>query len=175
MGPQFPERFNMAHYFLDARVEEGLGERTAVVHCVGDSVARHSYAEVQALANRLANRLRAGGVGVEDRVLIILPDGPLFAATFFAVLKLGAVVAMVNPELPADDYPYYLEYTRARALVCEEAFHERVRPASRHLRSILRAGGGLEGELAGQPPTFENEPTSKDDVAVWLFTSGSTG
>src|SRR5215471_6412408 len=153
--PQFPERFNMASYFLDGRIEEGLGDRTAIVHCVGDSMARVSYAEVQAQANRVANRLRAAGVGVEDRVLIVLPDGPLYAATFFGVLKLGAVVAMVNPELPADDYPYYLEYTRARALVCDEAFHERVRPASRHLRAVLRAGGGLEGELAAHAPAFE--------------------
>src|SRR5215831_12378005 len=98
--PEIPERFNMASYFLDARIGDGLGDKTAVIHCRGDSVERLSYAEVQAEANRMAHRLRAAGVEVEDRVLIALPDGPLYAAAFFGVLKLGAVVAMVNPELP---------------------------------------------------------------------------
>ena len=167
----FPERFNLADYFLDARVAEGRGARTAIVY--GDRAI--SYAEVQAEANRMANLLRAAGVGLEDRVLIALPDCPHFAATFFAILKLGAVVTMVNPELPAEDYGYYLEYTRARALICDETLHARVRPTSRHLRATFRRGGGLEEALAAAAPDFVNEETSRDDVAIWLFTSGSTG
>jgi benzoate-CoA ligase family protein len=170
----FPERFNMAHYFLDARIEEGRGDRIAIEH--GD--ARWSFAEIQSLANRMANVLRESGVEVEDRVLIALPDCPHFAAAFFGILKLGAVVTMVNPELPAEDYAYYLEYTRARAVICDLALAERVGrelAAARHLRAVLRRGGGLEAALAAAPATFANEDTSKDDIAVWLFTSGSTG
>ena len=174
MRPEFPERFNMAEYFLDARVAEGRGDRTAIFY----HDQRLSYAEVQAQANRMANVLRASGVTIEDRVLVVLPDCPLFAATFFAVLKLGAVVTMVNPDLPAEDYAYYLDYTRARALVCDEALHRRLGrelASARHLRAVWRRGGGLEAALAAAPPTFANEDTSRDDVAVWLFTSGSTG
>jgi benzoate-CoA ligase family protein len=174
MAPEdqmFGERFNLAHYFLDARIEEGRGARVAIV----TDERSWTYAEVQADANRMANVLRAAGATIEDRVLIALPDGALFAATFFAVLKLGAVVTMVNPELPAEDYGYYLDYTRARALVCDAAFAARVQPASRHLRATLVSGAGLEDALAAAAPAFANEDTSRDDIAVWLFTSGSTG
>ena len=108
--PSFPDRFNMAHYFLDARIEEGRGDHVAVV----DDAGRYTYRQVQAMANQVGNALSAMGVGVEDRVLIGLSDSVEFAATFFGVLKIGAVVTMVNPELPDGDYEHYLEYTRAR-------------------------------------------------------------
>src|SRR5690242_7211689 len=101
--PTFPERFNMAHYFLDARIEEGRGDHIAVV----DDNGRYSYREVQALANRVGNALGAMGVGVEDRVLIACFDSIEFVAAFFGILKIGAVVTMVNPELPETDYGQY--------------------------------------------------------------------
>jgi benzoate-CoA ligase family protein len=169
--PELPEQLNLADYFLDERIREGRGDDVAILF--GD--ARLTYRQVQAESNRLANVLREAGVLPEDRVLIALPDCPHFAAAFFATLKLGAVVTMVNPELPAEDYDYYLGYTRARAVIMDEALHERWKPRARTLRAVLRRRGGLEQAMAGAPATFDNEPTSKDDLAIWLFTSGSTG
>src|SRR5438105_8054423 len=110
-APSFPEQLNMARYFLDERVEEGRGDHLAVV----DDAGSYSYRQVQALANRVGNALKARGIGPEDRVLIGLGDSLEFAAAFFGVLKVGAVEAMVNPELPDGDYEHYLGYTRARA------------------------------------------------------------
>ena len=61
--------------------------------------------------------LAEAAVSCEQRVLIALPDGPDFVGVLFGTLKLGAVVVMVNPGLPASDVRYFLEYTRARAVV----------------------------------------------------------
>ena len=175
--PTFPERFNMAHYFLDARVEEGRGDHIAVI----DDGGRYSYRQVQALANQVGNALAAMGVGVEDRVLIGLSDSVEFAAAFFGILKIGAVVAMVNPELPEADYEHYLDYTRARALVCDAALAARIGPLlerSKLLRGVITAGGPGANwpETVGRAaPTLTNFDTSKDDPSAWLFTSGSTG
>src|SRR5262245_39755567 len=119
--PSFPETFNLATYFLDDRLREGRGGATALVACdARGGVRRLTYAEVAGLANAMAETLRERGVGYEDRVLLALPDTPAFAAAFFGVLKAGAVVTMVNTELPVEDYAYYLEYTRARVLVTTE-------------------------------------------------------
>jgi benzoate-CoA ligase len=169
---KLPERFNLAEYFLDGRIVEGRGNAPAIRY--RDEV--WTYGEVQAAANRMAHVLRAAGVDIEDRVLIILPDCPLFAAAFFGVLKLGAVVTMVNPELPLEDYAYYLSYTRARAVVCDASLAPGLAGlGARGHRAILARGGGLEQSLLAAPATFDNEPTSPDDIAMWLFTSGSTG
>jgi benzoate-CoA ligase len=174
--PSFPERFNMAHYFLDARIEEGRGDHVAVI----DDVGPHTYRQVQAMANQVGNALSALGVGVEDRVLIGLSDSVEFAATFFGVLKIGAVVTMVNPELPDGDYEHYLDYTRARAVVADIGLTNRIRPLldhSRLLRGVISVGdGGNWADLVGHASTaLTSFDTSKDDPSVWLFTSGSTG
>src|SRR5438046_2330868 len=134
--PTFPERFNMARWFLDERIDEGRGDAVAVI----DDAGRYTYRDVQALANRVGGALRARGVGPEDRVLIGLADCVEFAAAFFGVLKIGAVVTMVNPELPDGDYRYYLDYTRARAVIAERALADRIRPqieASPLLRALI--------------------------------------
>ena len=100
----------MAWYFLDRNVEEGRGDK----RCLYWRDQAFTYREVQAAANRLGNALRALGIGTEDRVLIVLPDRPEFAFAWFGAAKIGAVIAMVNPLLPAEEYLHYFEYTRAK-------------------------------------------------------------
>lgn len=180
--PRFPERFNMADYFLDARVREGRGGRTAVR--VGER--SWSYAEVQALANRASFALRDRGIDVEDRVLLLLPDGIDFAISWFGVLKAGAVFCMGNPLAPEADLEHLLGYTRARAVVAHPSVLDRLVPAlEKHPRCRVRllsgdgpAPGGwerLETALEAASDRTENADTGRDDVAGWLFTSGTTG
>jgi benzoate-CoA ligase len=165
---------NMAEYFLDRRLAEGRGEHIAVI----DDRGEYSYRTVQAMANRVANALSQAGVGVEDRVLIGIQDRAEFVAAFFGVLKVGAVVTMVNPELPDADYEHYLGYTRARALLCEATLAARIRPLtekSPYLRAIIDVGGNWDERVGRASAEFQTFAASDDDFAVWLFTSGSTG
>src|SRR3989475_8845719 len=67
-----PEQFNIADYFLDARVREGKGDRPAVL----TDAATFTYREIAALANQFGHALREAGVQPEQRVMIALPDGP---------------------------------------------------------------------------------------------------
>src|SRR4051812_16828880 len=107
--PTFPDTFNLADYFLFERLNEGLGDTVALRF--GDHA--YTYAEVAKRTLRLAHLLREHGVHQEERVLIVLPDLPAFAWAFYGALKAGCVVAMGNPEVPAKDLAYLLEYTRA--------------------------------------------------------------
>lgn len=186
-APEFPSRLNMARYFLTDRLAEGLGGKAALV--AGDRSL--TYAEVDALSNRVANALEERDVHPEERVLLILPDVPEFAAAWFGVLKAGAVFAMVNPLLPAEDYDHYLEYTKARVAFVDGSALDRILPAldrSRWLRHAVVVGGAREAEavgnvlleswdsfVAGAAARERIEDTHREDVAGWLFTSGSTG
>lgn len=186
----FPEQFNMATYFLDSRIEEGFGDRIAV-YC-GNK--QYTYSEVQSMANRVGNALLHLGIEMEDRVLIVLPDSIEFVAAWFGIAKIGAVITMVNTILPSADYEYYLDYTRAKVAIVHADVMERFTPAastSPYLKHTIIVGAKVSGSLEGvegrstvksyvrlfmeASDQLETAPTSRDDIAIWLFTSGSTG
>lgn len=190
MAISFPEQFNMATYFLDDRIKEGRGDKVAVYY----EDEQYTYADVQQMAGRLGNVLLDLGVEIEDRVLIVLPDSIEFAAAWFGIAKTGAVIAMVNTILPATDYEYYLDYTRAKVAIVHVSVMERFAPAashSRYLRHTIVVGTKQSGSIEGitgrssivsyekattaASDQLETAPTSRDDLAIWLFTSGSTG
>ncbi|MGH7580721.1 MAG: AMP-binding protein, partial [Gemmatimonadales bacterium] len=166
---------NIADYFLDARVREGRGDRTALITDAG----RWTYREVQALANRYANLLASAGVAPEQRVIIALPDGPHYVAALFGILKLGAVVVMVNPELKPDAIEYFFEYSRAAvALVAAEradAFRAAAGRAAHAPALLVVSASDWESRLDAAPETWRNFPTHADDAAIWLFSGGTTG
>ncbi len=170
-----PEEFNIADYFLDARIRDGMGEKTALL----TDEQSLSYADVQRLANRFGNLLASIGVDPEQRVIIALPDGPEYVGALFGVLKIGAVVVMVNPHLKPDEVAYFLQYTRAPvAIVHKEAmdgFMDAARNA-RHLKRLLVMGDvAVDQALAEASEELETYPTHRDDAAVWLFSGGTTG
>lgn len=172
---QPPERFNIADYFLDARVREGRGGRTALVTDQGAL----TYAEVQARANRFGRLLLEAGVQPEQRVLLGLPDGPDFVAALFGTLKIGAVVVMVNPQLDAAALEYFFTYTRARIAVTARETAGLFRGAARAaplLQDVLVSDEpATVARLAGLATALETFPAHRDDAAIWLFSGGTTG
>lgn len=206
MSISFPERFNMADYFLYHNVEEGRENKT----CLYFEDQTFTYGEIARGSNRGGNALRELRVDVEDRVLIVLPDCPAFVWTWFGAARIGAVITMVNPLLPAEDYRYYLDYTRARVAVIPQSLSEvftEATKSARYLRTVLVCGEKPAG--ACPLPNLQISPagsdlrtgasqstvtwisfeeivnaqsdectpadTHRDDIAIWLFTSGSTG
>ncbi len=179
----FPGRFNLCTYYLDRNVEEGRGAKVALI--AGGE--QRTYGQVHARASGVAAALRRLGVRPEERVLLVLPDRFEFAEGFFGVLRAGAVFALVNPLLKREEYAYYLAYTRARVAIVHASVLPEFGPAAaeaRLLEEVLVVGGdaggftsyeqALEAEPAGAA-AGECEPTGPDDLAGWLFTSGSTG
>ena len=175
MTDELPTQLNIADWFLDARVREGRGDRPALI----TDARRFTYREVQALANRYAYVLGSAGVAPEQRVIIALPDGPDFVAALFGILKIGAVVVMVNPELKPDAIEYFFEYSRAVvALVAAERADAFRAAATRvaHAPTLLVVGtSAWASRLAAAPDSWQNFPTHRDDPAIWLFSGGTTG
>ena len=180
MNVEFPERFQMSEYFLYHNLEEGRENKV----CLYYGEESFTYAEAARMSNRAGNALREAGVETEDRVLIALPDCPEFVWSWFGANRVGGVITMVNPLLPADDYSYYLEYTRARVAVIHESLLEnfaRAAEGARHLKNVLVVGrerGPFQSFAeASDAQSDELTPadTHRDDPAIWLFTSGSTG
>jgi benzoate-CoA ligase family protein len=175
------ETFNVAAYFLDRHIEEGRGERTALIADDGP----WSYARLAELTNRVGHVLRDLGVLPEQRVLLALGDGPEFVATWYAALKIGAVTAEAYTFLQTKDYAYYLDYTRAAVAVVDGNTLERFREARAHAARLLVVGvspaqlrsdeTSFEAAVAHAPAQLDAAPTHRDAIAIWKFTTGSTG
>ncbi len=179
-----PDQFNAATYFIDRHIPEGRGEKIAIE--AGES--RISYRQLQESVNRFGNALHQLGVRIEERVFLLLLDAPEFAFSFFGAVKIGAVPVPVNTLLKTPDYHYILNNSRARVAVVSESLFPQVQgwEKLRYLQHVIVVGAappdGPEKDLLcfadlvkRGSPQLEAEPTSKDDAAFWLYSSGSTG
>ena len=174
-----PARFNAAAHFVDRNVAEGRGASPAFL-CEGQTL---SYSDLQALANRTGNALRGLGVKAADRVVMICLDGPEFLGTFWGAIKIGAVPVPVNTLLRAADYRHVLHDSQARIAVVSAPLLAEAAPAFRESASLAHAlvagppGSFLswEAEVGRASATLDAAPTSRDDPAFWLYSSGSTG
>jgi len=184
------DRLNMATWFLDARVDEGLGDKIAVHYHPGpeDEARELSYAELVRGSCRVTNLLRSLGLRIEERVLLLLLDTPEFVETYFGVLRAGGVAVPANTWLRAEDYAYYLEYVRPRVVVVDAEVWPMLAPVigdaphTDHVIVVARGDAEVPGgtidyhrAIAGQPDEATTEPTYRDDFSTWLSSSGSTG
>jgi benzoate-CoA ligase family protein len=169
-----PRELNLATHFVDRNVDEGRGGRTALIGPGGAT----TYEELAELVNRSGNVLLELGVRPEERVLLVLADAVELVALWYGAQKIGAVTAEAYTFLQPKDYAYYLDYTRAGVVVADETTEAAIREAaegSRWVREILVVDGSFAERLAGASPELDPAPTTKDDVALWKFTTGSTG
>ncbi len=142
-----------------------------------------SFGGLRALAGRTIAALNGMGIGRNDRVAIVAPNGPEMAAAFVAIAA-GATTAPLNPGYKQDEFDFYLSDLNARALVI-------LRGMDSPARAVATARGIPVVELVavadGAAGDFTLEPTSKlsgtpaaggpasgDDVALVLHTSGTT-
>ena len=165
-----PRELNLAAWFVDRNVEEGSGGRTALIGPGGAT----TYAELAGLVNRCGNLLRELGVRAEERVLLVLGDSVEFVALWYGAQKIGAVTAEAYTFLQPKDYAYYIEYTDAKVVVADEATEPAIREVAAE-RQVLVVGEELRTRLQEVSAELEPAPTTKDDIALWKFTTGSTG
>jgi benzoate-CoA ligase len=175
-----PRDLNAARWFVDRHIEEGRDGRLAITY----EGHRLSYGDVYAGANRLGNVLRRLGVRREQRVVLLLHDSPEFVWSFWGALKIGAVPVPTNTLLKPRDYEYILKDSRATVVIASEplvAAVEEVRSRSTDLAHVVVVGRPAAGQLAydeladAESAELAPAPTTKDDVAFWQYTSGTTG
>ena len=183
-APASDAGLNLATAFLDSNLTQGRGGRTALTGPAGTV----TYAELSDLTNRVGNALLELGAHPQQRVLLALADLVEFVASWYAVQKIGAVTAEVYTFLQPKDYAYYLDYTDAVVVIVDAATLDRMRLASAasrrratllvvNARDIeLQAGEvSFDSLVSRQPRDLVAAPVAEGDIAIWKFTTGSTG
>src|SRR6185437_16415865 len=149
------------------------------------------YGELQARSIRFANALRALGIRQEQRVALLLHDTVDYPVAFWGTIRAGSVALPLNTFLTVAQYAYMLADSRAAALIASAPLAESIRPALEklpHLKTIILVGAesakpdfpgrnvhrfdDVIAQASGEPFTAD---TLSDDIAFWMYTSGSTG
>lgn len=180
----FPREYNAAVDLIDRNIAEGRGDRIAYVEDQGTC----TYSELLARTNRAGNALQRLGVLPEQRVLLLMLDTVDFVAAFLGAIKIGAVPVPVNTLLTADDYAYITKDSRARVAIVSDHLLPKLEAAlaksNWNLKVVVSTTtlGGDPGAhlrfddlVKSESADLAAAATTPDDVAFWLYSSGSTG
>src|ERR1700710_159531 len=152
-------------------------ERSPELPAIRLGDAELSYAELDEHSARLAALLGEKGIGPGDRVGVMLPNVPEFPVAYYGVLRAGAVVVPMNVLLKRREIAFYLEDSGSKLLLawhgfCSEA-REGATDAGAELIEVEPAS--FAEMLAEREPSTGLHDTAKEDTAVILYTSGTTG
>ncbi len=171
--------YNAAVDLVDRNVREGRGAKVAFV----DPARRITYAELAEDVARVGPMLARLGLQREDRFAMIMQDTVDFPVLFFGAIRAGIIPIPLNTLLPVEQFHYILQDSRAKALFVSPPHLEAAQAASvglSTLKSLVVVGDGLPHRqnfgklLRAETPAAPAETTS-DEVAFWLYSSGSTG
>jgi 2-aminobenzoate-CoA ligase len=180
----YPATLNAAEQLLDRALGEGCANRVALVTPDGTGGwAETTYAELAAQVDALAHVLRSDlGLVPGNRVLLRGFNGRWMAAAWLATIKAGLVAVTTMPLLRAKELRIVLERARCEAALCDARLADELRTAAEGAdpACAIRVWGtqdndGLEALMAMRSAHFPAVPTSRDDVCVIAFTSGTTG
>jgi acetyl-CoA synthetase len=175
-----PERFNIGVAACD-RHADGTGRLALVYEAPDGNVARFSYDDLKRLSNRCANALAAIGVGLGDRVGVLLPQCPETAIAHIAIYKLGAVALPLFTQFGPDALEHRLGDSGARVLITDGENLTKVPDGLTDLATILVVDGDSGGNpsfwasLERAADTFSPVDSAVDDPALVIYTSGTTG
>jgi long-chain acyl-CoA synthetase len=134
-----------------------------------------SNVELERRSARLATVLREHGVGRGDRVLMQMPNSPDVLASFLAIWRLGAVPLPATPQLGPSEIRYLLEDSGAAAALTSPELSARVVEARRGLEREPALLADVAAALESARPLDEVADCAPDDLALLLYTSGTTG
>ncbi len=139
-----------------------------------------SYGALRALSDQVRGALHGFGIGRGDRVAIVLPNGPEMAAAFITVAQ-AATTAPLNPAYRQDEYEFYLEDLKAKALLVAADYDGPALPAAKKLGvAVVRLSADpaapagsftLASDLSG---ACDTGAAGEEDIALILHTSGTT-
>ncbi len=145
----------------------------------------HTNVEMNRLANRLGNALKALGIRKGDRVGVQLLNCPQLMQAFFATFKIGAILVPINPSLRVGELAYLYKDAGIVALISTIDYIDAIREAhtgAQQLQHVIVTGGAIPEDtisydaiIEGESDKLITEDTDNDDTAVMIYTAGTTG
>ncbi len=188
----YPDQLNCAVELVDRHVREGRGERIAL-HGVSDFNAgggdfNWTYAQLQDKSNRIAQVLTQDmGLVPGNRILLRGGNSPMMAACLLGALKGGLVAVPTMPLLRAGELAQIIDKAQVSAALCDSLLADELQHCmtlghASHVpclqQSVMfrsEAADGLDQRMQQHSGAYTPHATSRDDVCLIAFTSGTTG
>ena len=187
---QVPRHFNIAQVCARRWAAHDNGTRTAIItHHTDAPALQHSFAQLQAAADAMSQRLAALGVRPGDRVAVVLPQRFETVVAYMALWQMGAVVMPLSQLFGPEALLFRLQDAQAVLAVVDSVSADTVAalqdqcPDLQRLLNVdlepqanaMDAALAADASLMHPPKTWPMANTLADDPAVLIYTSGTTG
>lgn len=186
---QYPELINAGVELVDKNIQFGNGDKFAI-HGRGITGEKSSwtYKELLTKVDQIAHVMtKEMGLVPGNRILLRGANSPMMAASLLAALKAGLVAVPTMPLLRAPELAQVINKAKISAAICDELLAEELnvclKSESEHFTPLLKnvihfrskEANGLETRMRIYKEPFRPHPTTRDDVCLIAFTSGTTG
>jgi len=143
-----------------------------------------SFRDLRDDSYRLAHALIDAGVAHQEHVAVLAKNDPGYMTAYFGCAAAGAIITCVNYRLADPEFVYIITNSEARLLLLDAEFvpvWERIREQCPNIERVVVFGDAPEGYpsydefLRDQPAHAPDRPVSENDVALQMYTSGTTG
>ena len=139
-----------------------------------------TYGDFLKMAARYAHAVAAAGVGPGDRIAVQIAKSPEALALYVASVQAGAIFLPLNTAYMPAEVEYFVGNAEPKLVVCDPSGREALAPITENAGAVLETlaadgSGTLSARAEGQPETFDTVARGPDDLAAFLYTSGTTG
>lgn len=173
-------KLNAADVLLERGLVTASGGNAAILF-EGISI---TYAELDRAAAQAGHAIRSFGVVAGERVLIMADDRPEFFYAYLGAMKIGAVPVALNLRLSVENLAYIITDSGCTLMLADARFADICQQAMAGLDTpptLSTLDGPCENlslfrdQMAGQSDTLKEHLLNPDDMALWMYTSGTTG
>jgi len=146
---------------------------------------RFTYGDIEKHSTALAATLASLGIEKGDKVALLAENSPRWGIAYFGILRAGAVVVPILTDFTAEQIRNIIVHSEAKAVICSDRLYQKIKALEPHvlildIKDAARRDQGNEGGAVGQPqrlglPTFMPVSPEPEDVAMLVYTSGTTG
>jgi benzoate-CoA ligase family protein len=174
------QKSNGADILLAVAEEQGLMGQAAIM----TAERSVTYGELAEKACQYGHALRSLGVGRQDRVLLVIEDRPEMFFAYLGAMKIGAVPVALNLRLSDSELGFIIEDSACKIIISEEDYIGVCLAACENVDAspVVMEMGTSSGRVVslddlanGQPKELESVQLGPEDMALWMYTSGTTG
>lgn len=168
----------MANPLFDRLFGKHAGTSRVFLHLADGQTI--TYADFLRMAAQYAGALTKFGLVPGDRLAVQIAKSPQALAVYAACAQAGVIFLPLNTAYTADEVSYFVENSGARLVLCDQAKHAAMVPVAQacgaELATLNADGSGTFADVAADmPDSFATVDRTLDDLAAFLYTSGTTG